>query len=592
MLMGIINSCCIPQLSFVNSMIKPLLRMDIISLLPDEIAFKIFYYLDAKALCRAAQVCKNWKRLADDDLIWHRMCEQHIDKKCTKCGWGLPLLQKKRKPRCISLPTSQKCPTPAPQLSKPNGGMLIPSLCSPVEIVCQGGPVIPRNSTSSQTVSDYSDMSGDESGLDRPSKRQRTDSNTGSSQSYARPPVPPATSSTSVTLPNQPSIPTSSRPARRLWKFIYAERLVVEFNWRRGKYQQVVLNGHKGAITSLFIDEHLLMTGSEDKTIRLWNLETGETLRVLSGHTDAVKAVQFDETKCISGSLDKTLRIWNYNTGECVRTLQGHTDGVLSLHFDDRVLSSGSKDNTIKVWNFASKECFTLRGHTDWVNKVQIYAKTKLFSCSDDQTIRMWDLGMKSCVRVFQGHVGPVSDLGAAGVHIPLETFQKLAISSRHMNVCASSLENSIIASTDVPATSSTSTSSSSACNSNSSNSASSPSNSDTPIIPLPPSSSHTALLISSSLDNTIKLWSPHNPSSILTLFGHTSSVNSVWFNSLRIISGSEDKTVKIWDLESAQCQHTLWLGSPVMAVTGSDTRVVAGGEDGSVRVWDFGMKL
>ena len=64
--------------------------------LPRELSFKILSYLDAISLCHAAQVSKSWKYMADDDVVWHKLCEQHIDKKCYKCGWGLPLLEQKK----------------------------------------------------------------------------------------------------------------------------------------------------------------------------------------------------------------------------------------------------------------------------------------------------------------------------------------------------------------------------------------------------------------------------------------------------------------------------------------------------------------
>lgn len=69
-----------PQLSQVSSILKDLIRIDFISALPTEVAFKILCYLDTASLCRAAQVSKRWKMLADDDVVWYRMCEQHIDK--------------------------------------------------------------------------------------------------------------------------------------------------------------------------------------------------------------------------------------------------------------------------------------------------------------------------------------------------------------------------------------------------------------------------------------------------------------------------------------------------------------------------------
>ncbi|KAJ1971601.1 hypothetical protein H4R34_005689, partial [Dimargaris verticillata] len=125
-LAGLLNQCCIPQLSFLHRAVPPLLRIDFIAMAPPHIAFRILSYLDAKSLCRAAQVSKTWRRLADDDRLWHRMCEQHIDRKCTSCGWGLPLLHKKQR-RCeVTDPEwIRTCTTVSDSQ--------LPSVCVPVE---------------------------------------------------------------------------------------------------------------------------------------------------------------------------------------------------------------------------------------------------------------------------------------------------------------------------------------------------------------------------------------------------------------------------------------------------------------------------
>ncbi|CAG8937878.1 unnamed protein product [Penicillium salamii] len=96
MLQGILAQCCFPQLSYISASVRELIRIDFLAALPPELSFKILRYLDTASLCRAAQVSPRWKALADDDVVWHRMCEQHIRRKCNKCGWGLPLLDRKR----------------------------------------------------------------------------------------------------------------------------------------------------------------------------------------------------------------------------------------------------------------------------------------------------------------------------------------------------------------------------------------------------------------------------------------------------------------------------------------------------------------
>lgn len=96
MLQGIVTQCCFPQLSLVSREVSEQLKIDFLSALPTELSFKILSSLDCVSLCKAAQVSQRWRVLADDDQVWHHMCQQHIDRKCTACGWGLPRLEKRR----------------------------------------------------------------------------------------------------------------------------------------------------------------------------------------------------------------------------------------------------------------------------------------------------------------------------------------------------------------------------------------------------------------------------------------------------------------------------------------------------------------
>ena len=76
--------------------------------------------------------------------------------------------------------------------------------------------------------------------------------------------------------------------------------------------------------TALASPSHpVLITGSYDKTVRVWNLDTGECLRTLRGHTRAVRALQFDQRLLFTGSMDGTVRMWNWRAGECLRVLDG-----------------------------------------------------------------------------------------------------------------------------------------------------------------------------------------------------------------------------------------------------------------------------
>jgi F-box/WD-40 domain protein MET30 len=520
-LRGLLSTCCMPQLSFLHDAIRPLLRIDFLSILPREISLQIFFYLDAKSLCHAAQVSHNWKALADDDALWHRMCEQHIDKKCTKCGWGLPLLNKKR----ITTNSALKRP-------------LIEPSEAPLRTAC--GPT----AASRQIMNTPSESSNKKSKIDTETFDTIFDSN--------------------IPLPDVP-------PSRKPWKDVYSERLVVERNWRNNKYNLRVLSGHTdGVMCVQFCDgSNILMTGSYDKTVRIWHLETGELIRTLEGHTRCVRALQFDEAKLVTGSMDQTLKIWNWQTGKLIRTLEGHTGGVLSLHFNSRLMASGSTDHTIRVWNFSAGECCTLTGHTEWVNSVRFCQEgAMLVSAGDDSTIRLWDVQKRTCVRVLNGHVGQVQ------IAVPSPKGFSHRFSQEDQYFLEQSTSSRPYNQVGLPGC---------ATENKKSTKKRAISQNTTP--------SESPIIISGSLDNTIKVWDMNTGKCIRTLFGHVEGVWSLAYDTLRILSGSHDKTVRVWDLGSGKCMHALEGHSgPVTAVALSDTKIISTSDDGDIRIWDYGV--
>ena len=518
--------CCFSQLSLLADQLSYIIRIDPFSVLPHEVSLRVLTYLDATSLCRAAQVSKKWRRLADDDILWRGICEQHIGQKCPKCGWGLPRLEKKKKP--FRMP----CPSP-PMYASPSSS----SLSVPGKRQCDG------------SADDF------ESGPF--SKRQRSStppSQSGPSTSgYV---IPPSPINPLVPPPFIPAPEAQTRP----WKDVYCERLTIERNWRRGRCTVRTLKGHKDGVMCLQINETLthpsfpiLITGSYDRTARVWNLDTGAQIHCLEGHTNAVRALQFDEVKLVTGSMDRTIRIWNWRVGTCLRVLEGHTEGVVCLNFDEDVLASGSVDTTIKVWDFRNGGRFTLRGHTDWVNCVQLWDSHSdatsssetpvsarlgalpssaiarldwtpeehqptaspnidrgkmLFSASDDGTIRLWDLSLQTCVRVFTGHVGQVQALKLSYMErFFSECKRKASASKDHLNLETSSTFSK-------------------------------PEDDG-----LPPN--RGPVLISGSLDNTIKTWDINTGKAVKTLFGHIEGVWSVAADKMRLISGSHDRTIK-----------------------------------------------
>lgn len=124
------------------------------------------------------------------------------------------------------------------------------------------------------------------------------------------------------------------------------------------------LIGHSGWIRSVAIspDGQTLVSVSEDKTIKLWNLNTGQLLRTLTGHSDKVTSVAIspDGQTLVSGSLDKKIKLWNLNTGQRLRTLDVRTSqglivqvSAIAFSADGQTLVSGDETGTLKIWRLA-----------------------------------------------------------------------------------------------------------------------------------------------------------------------------------------------------------------------------------------------
>lgn len=154
----------------------------------------------------------------------------------------------------------------------------------------------------------------------------------------------------------------------------------------------------------------LLATGSDDTTIKLWELSTGECWKTLWGHDSWVHSVSLspDGQTLASGSRDRTVKIWNWRSGECLHTLHEHNNRVKSVAFNHRgtILASGSDDQTVKLWDVARGTCsHTLSGHHGWVVSV-VFSPTAdiLASGSSDFTIKLWDGITGECLQTFAGH--------------------------------------------------------------------------------------------------------------------------------------------------------------------------------------------
>src|SRR5258707_127059 len=133
-----------------------------------------------------------------------------------------------------------------------------------------------------------------------------------------------------------------------------------------------------------------------------------------TGHTRPIRSVCYspDGTRVVSGSDDKTIRIWDAESGTVIgEPVMGHTEGVNSVAYspDGRHIISGSSDCTIRIWDAENGTVVgnPLDGHTDWVQSVAYSPNGRhIISGSDDRTIRIWDAEIGTAVGIpLKGHI-------------------------------------------------------------------------------------------------------------------------------------------------------------------------------------------
>ncbi|CAB4014157.1 guanine nucleotide-binding subunit beta-2-like 1 [Paramuricea clavata] len=180
------------------------------------------------------------------------------------------------------------------------------------------------------------------------------------------------------------------------------------------------LKGHSGWVTQIATTPQrpdMILSSSRDKSIIIWQLTKEETnyghaQHALTGHNHFVSdvVISSDGQFALSGSWDRTLRLWDLNACKTTRRFIGHTNDVLSVAFsaDNRQIVSGSRDKSIKLWNTLGVCKYTIQdeGHSEWVSCVRFSPNTQnpiIVSCGWDKLVKVWNL--TNC-RLKTNHIG------------------------------------------------------------------------------------------------------------------------------------------------------------------------------------------
>lgn len=397
------------QLSALRDAIEDRIKFDVISSVPYEIALYIMSFLSPKDLCQAAQTCRSWRTVCEDNRLWREKCKEEgllDDEQTCEVLFKQRITNRNIKQDNIVkeiISTDQmsrseyktaylkhvnilrnwrkrKFEISEPFIAPKQHHVQDKNISHMMQLRCHEDSVItclqfnPKTNTivsgsDDQTLKVWSSETG----------RCITtlEGHTGGVWS-------------SQLSPDDIVISGSTDRTLKVWKAHTGDL----------KY---TLFGHTSTVRCLALDGDYVVSGSRDTTLRLWDITKGTCKHIFMGHSQAVRCVEYKNDIIVSGAYDHLVMVWDARTGACCHALECHYSRIYSLQFDGRTIASGSLDSTICIWDAATgKLRHHLEGHQSLTSKMQLRGNL-LVSANADSFCKVWNIKTGECLQTLGG---------------------------------------------------------------------------------------------------------------------------------------------------------------------------------------------
>ncbi|KAK4554688.1 SCF ubiquitin ligase complex subunit cdc4 [Recurvomyces mirabilis] len=523
MMYQLLRRCAKPTLQMVAGVVNPALKSDPFSVLPKELVLNITRLLDARSMCRAAQVSRKWRKtINEDETAWRDLLDSD--------GYVLPKDELRR-------------------AVEQGWGWQQPGEFGAEEDI--------RESSRTQTLSDDEETASSSRSKRKPSvKKSRSHRSKPQAvelwrRKFRNAQGPEGYANAAIEALPHPSAGLPSLQTMHLFKSLYQRHYLIRKAWMKEESQPQHLAfraHHRHVVTCLLFDSDKILTGSDDTKICVYDTKTGALRSRLEGHEGGVWALQYVGDTLVSGSTDRSVRVWDIKSGKCSHVFQGHTSTVRCLVIlqptqvdtdaDGRpimmptepLIITGSRDSTLRVWklpkpgdpkvthhapptNDRDNPYFLrcLSGHHNSVRAIAAHGD-RLVSGSYDCTVRVWKISNGDLIHRLQGHTQKVYSV----------------VLDHARDRC-----------------------------------------------------------ISGSMDNLVKVWDLQTGTCLFNLEGHTSLVGLLDLSHDRLVSAAADSTLRIWDPETGACKATLSAHTGAITCFQHDGQKVISGSDRTLKMWN-----